>query len=539
MLGGVALYAAFMLGYLVFAPGPPATYAVLGGGTLLFITGLVDDLLRLKPYTKLVVQLIVVAVAVYLGVRLEWTGSQVVNDVISICWLVGITNAINLLDNMDGLAGGVSAIACVFLLITFLMNEQPDEAMLAALMGGAVLGFLFFNFNPASIFMGDCGSMFLGFVLGGVSLLSHGRSRNLIAVLVTPVLILLTPIFDTVVVTLARKFSGRPMSQGGRDHTSHRLVTLGMSERRAVLLLYLFAAASGALALMVGLLRAEVTLLLVAGFGLVVLLLGLYLGKVRVYEAGERANGATIIRWLAEFTFKRRVFEVLLDVVLVGLAYWGAYLLRWDAELQNEQLAVFVKTLPLVIPIEMFFLLVGGVYRGIWRYTGIRELIVIAKSVLVGAAVSAMVVFWMYRMVGPSRGVFVLNGMLLFLLVTGSRLSFRLFGALIPDPKRQAHPNARPVLIYGAGDGGELLIREILSNPEHRYTPVGFVDDDERKSGKLIHGYRIFDSSSLPELIRQHGVNDVLVSSVKVSDSRLEHIREMGVSLRRMTIRIE
>ena len=114
-----------------------------------------------------------------------------------------------------------------------------------ALLGGAALGFLAFNFNPASIFMGDCGSMFLGFTLGGMALMSdYGRSRNLTAVLLSPVLILLLPIFDTCVVTATRKLSGRAISQGGRDHTSHRLVALGMSERRAVLLLYVLAATS-------------------------------------------------------------------------------------------------------------------------------------------------------------------------------------------------------------------------------------------------------------------------------------------------------
>src|ERR1044072_6955462 len=148
---------------------------------------------------------------------------------------------------MDGLAGGVSFISCLFLTITFLLNGQMTEAMLPALLGGAVLGFLAFNFSPASIFMGDCGSMFLGFMLSGTALLSAtGRFRNLASVLLTPVLILMIPIFDTCMVTITRKLSGRKISQGGRDHTSHRLVALGLSERRAVLVVYLFGAVTGA-----------------------------------------------------------------------------------------------------------------------------------------------------------------------------------------------------------------------------------------------------------------------------------------------------
>src|SRR5205807_9131863 len=128
--------------------------AILGGVTLLFLTGLIDDATRIKPYAKLVVQLIAASTLVFLGLHLPWGNYQWINDVLTIFWLVGITNAINLLDNMDGLAGGISLISSVFLAITFLINGQVSVAVLPALLGGAVLGFLLFNFNPASIFMG-------------------------------------------------------------------------------------------------------------------------------------------------------------------------------------------------------------------------------------------------------------------------------------------------------------------------------------------------------------------------------------------------
>jgi UDP-GlcNAc:undecaprenyl-phosphate GlcNAc-1-phosphate transferase len=453
---------------------------------------------------------------------------------------VGITNALNLLDNMDGLAGGIAVIACVFLTITFLMNGQTAEAMLPALLGGAALGFLVFNFNPASIFMGDCGSMFLGFTLGGMALMSdYGRSRNLTAVLLSPVLILLLPIFDTCVVTATRKLSGRAISQGGRDHTSHRLVALGMSERRAVLMLYVLAATSGALALTVRLTQAEVMWLLVPGFALVMLFVGLYLGKVRVYEAGEQPAGNNFIRLLADFSFKRRVFEVMLDVVLAALAYYGAYLLRFDGELPPEQMIIFADTLMLVIGMEMLVLLGGGIYRGLWRYTGMDDLVDIGKSVLAGGAASGLTVLFIYKMQGPSRTVFVLNALLLFVFISASRLSFRVLGVLIRSQRNRTHPDARYVLIYGAGDGGELLIREILNNPDHGCAPVGFIDDDARKAGKKIHGFRIFSSNDLPDLIRRHGINEVLVSSAKVSESKLDELRSLGVRLTKMSIRIE
>jgi UDP-GlcNAc:undecaprenyl-phosphate GlcNAc-1-phosphate transferase len=539
MLGGPGIYVAFILGFLVFTPGLARAYPILAAATALLVTGLIDDIVRIKPYAKLIVQLTAAAMMVYFGLHLPWVEYQWINDILTIFWLVGITNAINLLDNMDGLAGGVSVISSVFLAITFLLNGQPAEAVLASVLGAAALGFLVFNFNPASIFMGDSGSMFLGFMLSGTALLSDtARFRSLTSVLLTPVLILMIPIFDTCFVTLTRKLSGRPISQGGRDHTSHRLVALGISERRAVIMLYAFAAVSGILALMVRTLETSIALALVPGFALLTIFLGLYLGKVRIYEEGEQLRGLRLIDSFADFTYKRRVFEVLLDVILIALAYYGAYVLRWDGNLDQEQLGIFLRTLPIVIILELVCFLVGGVYRGLWRYAGISDLVVIARSVMAGALAGAMAVFLMYRFSGPSRAVLLLNGLLILLLMSGSRLSFRVLREMIGS-RANLHPDARPVLIYGAGDGGELLIREILNNPDHRYAPVGFIDDDERKAGKLIHGYRIFRSVQLPDLIQTHGVNEVLISSLKVPESKLDSLRGLGVALRKMSIRIE
>jgi UDP-GlcNAc:undecaprenyl-phosphate GlcNAc-1-phosphate transferase len=539
LLGGVAIYSAFIAGFLLFGQGVATVPVILAAGSVLFVAGLVDDLVQIKPYMKLVIQLLAAAIVVYWGLELPWTDSEAINDLITIFWLVGITNAINLLDNMDGLAGGISVISSAFLAVTFLMNGQIQGAMLAAILGGAVLGFLVFNFNPASIFMGDCGSMFLGFSLGGLALLSEqGKTRNLMAILLTPVLILMIPIFDTCVVTITRKLSGRPISQGGRDHTSHRLVALGMSERSAVLRLYLFAAVSGLLALTVRIVNQGVALLVVPGFALVVIFVGLYLGKVRIYERENQLPDSAFVRLLTDFSYKRRIFEVLLDLTLIPLAYYAAYLLRFEGQLPQDQVSIFLRTLPVLIFVEMLVLLAGGVYRGLWRYVGLQDLVVIARAVLLGGAISAGVVLYMYGFAGPSRAVLVLNGLLLLIFVGASRLSFRLLRVIISGQSHIAS-DATPILIYGAGDGGELLVREILNNPEHRFNPVGFIDDDTYKAGKLLHGFRIFESRDLPDLVRKYGVSEVLVSSFKVSETRLDDLRGMGLSLRRMRISID
>ena len=539
LLGGAAIYGGFVVSYLAFSPGLTRGHQILLTGSLLFVTGLVDDAVQLKPYTKLVIQVIAAAILVYLGFHLPWVEYRWANDVLTIFWLVGITNAINLLDNMDGLAGGVTVIACAFLAITLVLNGQAAEAVLPIMLGGAVLGFLVFNFQPASIFMGDCGSMFLGFMLSGMALLSNTqRFSHLTSVLLTPVLILMLPIVDTCIVTVTRKLSGRRVSQGGRDHTSHRLVALGVSERRAVLYLYAFAAASGSLALALRWVDTPVAAALVPSFALTVVLLGFYLGKVRVYESSEQPRGFPLFNALADFAYKRRIFEILLDVGLMSLAYYGAYLIRWDGQLPDEQLVIFLKTLPVVIIVELLFLLVGGMYRGLWHHVGIHDLAVIVKSVLAGAVGSAAAVFVIYGFRGPSRGVVLINLLLFLLVISASRVSFRLLSAMLVG-RRENHPDARPVLIYGAGEGSELLMHEILTNPNHQYAPVGFLDDDDRKAGKTFHGYRIFAHHELPELIRTHNISDVILSNYSPASGKLDALRGSGLCLRRMSVRIE
>src|SRR5437763_12111608 len=180
--------------------------------------------------------------------------------IITIFRLIGITNGINLVDNMGGLATGIAAIASGFLTLNFIASNQPTEAVMMAVFAAGLIGFLVYNSYPASIFMGDCGSMFIGFFLASASLvnLSGGRSRSFLPVLSVPILVLFIPIFYTTFVTILRKLSGRAVSKAVRDHTSHRLVALGLSEKRAVLMLYGLPALSGRLAITVRALKRDV-----------------------------------------------------------------------------------------------------------------------------------------------------------------------------------------------------------------------------------------------------------------------------------------
>src|ERR1044071_6541803 len=468
MMGGVAIYLAVTLSFLLFVPHTREGWVVMGASTALFFVGLVDDFLHIKPYQKLIGQVLGATAVVYFGLLLPWGWAASVGMAVTIFWLIGITNAINLLDNMDGLAAGIAAIAAVFIAASFADNGQVTEALMLAVFAAALLGFLVYNTNPASIFMGDCGSMFVGFFLSSSALLSASgeRGRSFIVVIAVPVLILFIPIFDTTLVTVVRKLSGRAASQGGRDHTSHRLVALGLSERRAVWMLYAFAGASGFLAMLVRRFEYHTGIAMVLGFAVVLTLMGVFLAGVKVYDEEEvqAAREKPLVSFLVDLSYKRRIFAVLLDI----LAYYFSCVLLFGSELSPEVWGLFFQTIPVLIFVKMSALLATGVYRGIWRYISVDNLITCAKAGVAGSVASVLALLFAFRFQGFSRAVFVLDAMIFFLMLAGSRVAFRLFRRMIPAPAT----DGRRVLIYGAGDAGELLLGEMRNNLRLQYTPV-------------------------------------------------------------------
>jgi len=545
MLGGSAIWLSVVITCLAFSLQTTYGKFILLASTLLFLVGLVDDLIHIKPYQKLIGQILGSAYVVYYGLSLPWTGSVLLNMVLAIFWLIGITNAINLLDNMDGLASGIAIIAAGFLALSFMNSGQFTEAGILLVFAAALLGFLVYNSNPASIFMGDCGSMFVGFFLASQALthISGGRSRSFLPVLAVPILVLFIPIFDTTFVTVLRKLSGRAASQGGRDHTSHRLVALGMSERHAVWMLYGFAALSGLLAILVQRARLDVSLAAIAGFTIVLTLVGVYLAGVKVYDKSEEEmamlKDKPLYAFLVDVSYKRRIFEVFLDMVLITLSYWAAYALNFPPS--NPAWQLFIRTLPVLVFIKMLVFLMMGVYRGLWRYTSMSDLIVFGKAVVLSSVGCLLLILFAFRFEGFSRKVFIIDLVIMFLFLAGSRMAFRLFRQLLPAVSKQ---NGRRVLIYGAGDGGELLLRELRNNRELHLAPIGFLDDDPAKSGKVIHGLRVFGGNGdLMAICMQHEVDEVVISSLKMTEERIEEVlrccSEQQITVKRMRITME
>ena len=250
LLGGAAIYGGFVVALLIFG-GRAEIRQMVGivlGATAVSIMGVIDDARGLRPSVKLLGQLLAAMIVVVSGLRVQLFPSEVLNIAITLLWIAGISNALNLLDNMDGLSGGLAAIAAAHFLLLAALNGQFLVGALSAALLGACIGFLRYNFNPASIFMGDTGSLFIGFVLAAVAIKLRFQNTYVVTWMVPPV-VLLIPIFDTSLVVVSRLRRGKnPFTTPGKDHLSHRLVGLGWSRREAVLICWLAGSTAGMVA---------------------------------------------------------------------------------------------------------------------------------------------------------------------------------------------------------------------------------------------------------------------------------------------------
>jgi len=295
-LGGVALFLAFLLSGGYFAGwNEPGVLGVLVGGALILVVGVIDDVFNLPPSVKLGGMVLAAYVLTLFGVCIDHitnpfdpAGPYVflanLSMPLTILWVVCCVNVMNLIDGLDGLAAGISSIACFILLFAAVQTGQPHTAIiLVAALGGASLGFLPFNFNPARIFMGDAGSMFIGYTIGAISVLGTLKSTTVVA-LGIPVLALGLPVFDTCLAIVRRWRAGRPISQADRDHLHHKLLQMGLSQREVVLIMYFISGWLGISAL--ALIRLELS----AAVGMLgFVFLSLYMGarKAGMLDSGK------------------------------------------------------------------------------------------------------------------------------------------------------------------------------------------------------------------------------------------------------------
>jgi len=531
-MGGVAMGVGLLSAMLLWVPRSPSVIALLIGLSLVFTLGLVDDVHRLPPYTKLVAQLLIGCGLVVGGIRVEFAPSLWLSIPLSVLWFVLIVNAFNLLDNMDGLAAGIGAIGAGFCALHAILAGQWTVAALAAAIGGACAGLLRHNFPPARIFMGDSGSHLLGLSLAALATMGTWKHpTQLLSVLAVPTLVLAVPIFDTCFVTLQRLLHRQHPFIGGTDHVSHRLAVLGLSVRQTVLALYLVSGLLGVLSVVsVGLKPLPLSALwLSVVTGLI--LVGGYLARVNVYRLERTSASAsspgvvrpTTTRIETMLLHKRRLVEVLADFLLISCAYVFAYLLRFEGVLTGDLQALIAQSLPMILVIKLACFAGCGLYQGMWRYLSLSDVLTVVKAVTIGSTLSALALLYLWRFEGYSRAVLIIDWLVCILAISGSRVVERLLDEWI----RASASRPVPVLIVGAGDTGERVLRHLRDERTAPQRVIGFLDDDARKHGNWMHGVSVLGGrNQLARVLDAHQVREVLVAISDPPGDLLQQIRD-------------
>jgi UDP-GlcNAc:undecaprenyl-phosphate GlcNAc-1-phosphate transferase len=491
LVGGIGIYLGLVAGVGLALLGPLAAneqlVGIAAGATLLFVAGLADDVATLPPVAKLAAQFGAAAIVLSTGTSVQIVDAKWIAIPIGVLWLVAMTNAFNLLDNMDGLAGSLAVIAALFFAADATMHGGSKLVLVVSLaLGLSVLGFLPFNLRPGSralVWMGDSGSQLIGFTLASLGLASsYTVATSTVATLVLPVLVLAVPILDTTLVTIVRLLEGRPISQGGRDHSSHRLVSLGVSETGAVILLALVSAALGATSLAYDAFGSGRLAALGVLFTFALLVqFGSFLADV------DRKGGTTPLALHA-----RRLLEVAVDGAIIAGAFVAAYLVRFEGGGTPNQRHAFLLTLPVLLFCRYIALLLFGMYAGVWRYASSRDALRAGSAVVVSEiAALGLVVLTQGPLGDFSRSVFVIDAVFCSVAIAASRFAER---AILRAVELARQQDQRRVLIVGAGRTGRSLLRELRETPGERV--VGFEDDAQSLRGRRLNGIKVVASTS-------------------------------------------
>ncbi len=527
LLGGVAMTVAIIVVFaFTLPPGPVSAVLVLCVGASCAL-GLLDDIRNIAPSSKLVGQVMIASLLVLGGIQVEIVPFAPLAFLVTVIWVVGMMNAVNLTDNMDGLAAGICAIAGVALAITALPNLVAATVACAA--AGASLGFLVHNFHPAKVFMGDAGSLVLGFLLATAALLAAQGTTSLGISVLGPLVVLAIPIFDTALVSFSRRLAGRPVSRGGRDHVSHRLVALGLSDRATVILLYLVSAGLGGLVI-----GAEV----VAGFFLplislaviALVLFGVFLAQTDPYP-DRRIDRPRTPNVEAMFRIGRFGAEVLLDVTLLTLAYYISHLVRFEGHPQSDWMFEFASTLPWLISAQLGALAAFGVYRTLWRYLDVPDAASVLRALAIGTLGAALVLTF----IGPpahSQAVFIADWLTASVLLIAARA----FLIWLRRAFAVRTPGTRSVVIVGASDAGELALR-LLRQAGASFQVIGFLDDDPGKRYRRIAGVPVVGRvNELGALTGRLRVDLVVVSGDESVPAVEETCRTLGIECQVFTV---
>jgi UDP-GlcNAc:undecaprenyl-phosphate GlcNAc-1-phosphate transferase len=524
--------------------------------------GAVDDFRRMPVSIKFFFQIIAGLIVALAGYRIEDIGLPfltihlgVLAIPTTVFWVVAITNAINLLDGLDGLAAGTSLIVCIAMFGISLIYQNVGMALVSVILAGSILGFLKYNFHPASIFLGDSGAYFLGFVLSVFSLQGGLKGTTTVAILI-PIVALGLPIIDTLLAMFRRllkslhimeidpeknvvKFfylDGWSMFRADRSHIHHRLLQVGFTQKKAVMILYGVSLILGGLALSSVYFKDINYALLLTAIGL-----GAYIGirKLGYSEVQVLSNGALLPLFDVPVV-NRRILRVFVDMAIISLSYYLAFLLRFEGDFGQVK-SYYLTTLPLVLTTKTIVFHFSGLYRGAWRYTNINDLMRMVKAVVFGCIASGLLLWFIPGFGITSRAALIIDFNLLLFFVVGARSSFRILEYLNAT---RIHNGGRNVLIYGVGKTGANALREFIHNPILGLSPVGFIDDDLRNQGKQVNGYPVLGTlNSLEDVVKKKSISEVILSISDFPTEKLERLSQICLShqipLRRFQTRLE
>jgi UDP-GlcNAc:undecaprenyl-phosphate GlcNAc-1-phosphate transferase len=559
-LGGVAIFISFFAALLLAMYRFPESnvlpwvdsstkLAILAACFVTLMLGVIDDVRQLGPGSKFTTELLICTFLYFAGVRIsdisypfgagQWE-LGLLSYPVTVLWIIGIMNALNLIDGLDGLAAGASIVASITMCAVLYSMNDPGSALIALTLAGAVLGFLRHNFNPAKIFLGDSGSLFLGFVLAVLSIVSWTKGSTAFAISI-PVLALGLPIMDTTLAVVRRML--RPLLPDqkqslpllrvlksiflpDRDHIHHRLLALGLSQRSAVLLLYVVSSALGCTAF-----GLSVTSKVGSSVIFILVMTALFYGvrQLNYREIAILRNGA-LLPFYERPLLQRRAFQVFVDLAFAATSYW----LSWFFILRNRVDSVSGGQLLLYSAVsvlaQMIILWNFGLYRGMYRHASIADALRITKAVLIAVtitgAASALLGDW-----SPQVTVTVLTMNFFFLLtfVSGWRFSFSVLSHL----NQQQGDGKKKVLIYGAGYRGAAALRLMLNSPSLQISPIGFIDDNPGLEGKRMYGYEVFGGHwKIQRLINVAGVDEIVIAAESLRPQVVERLKSLSRSNR-------
>jgi UDP-GlcNAc:undecaprenyl-phosphate/decaprenyl-phosphate GlcNAc-1-phosphate transferase len=515
--GGVPLLLCFgVFGMVIPAEGPLRWVALLTAA--MSLVGFCDDVWVLRPSLKFGAQVLISAAAIYSGVVYPLTYVPVINYAFTLLWLVGLTNALNLLDNMDGLSAGVGVIALVNLAIVLRPSEATVHMM--AVMAGALLGFLVFNFNPAKIFMGDTGSLAVGFFLACASTLGARNLSSTISVLFIPGLMLFIPIFDVALVSITRRLHGRAISAGAKDHSSHRLVTLGLSERGAVLTLYTLSIASGLVAYLWKHVWTN------AGPGLLLLFLvtaglfWLYLAKVRLPD--DWLSRTTVFTFaLPELlnSIAAAAGMIFVDAGLIVFSLWLSFFLRFSG-IPEQTLSAFFLSAALAIAFKIPALAMFGTYQRGWAVRSMSDMYPIIKASAVSMLCLVTALTYSIRFREASRTVFLMDCVLTVALLSFARVSTRVFDDMLPRNRKTGY------VVFG-GPSAEFFAHYFeWQHPRERVLAIA----SDQLPSKFIGAIRVVSTADGMKLVGNGSAHSLFLLPDCDTEVRQQVIRDAALT---------